>query len=87
MTNFRLFQTKKGLQTRYEQFLLFPQCFQNVCFPGVSKGVVVWGWVNCYWTYGRLSDRIMSLEKGQNAGKGENVCCKNLIISFFHPFM
>ena len=26
----------------YEQFLLFPQCFQKACFPGVSKGVIVW---------------------------------------------
>ena len=30
---------------RYEQFLLFPQCFQNARFPGVSKGVIVWEWV------------------------------------------
>ena len=36
----------KGEIARYEQFLLFPQCFQKVCFPGVSKGVIVWEWVN-----------------------------------------
>ena len=30
---------------RYEQFLLFPQCFQKACFTGVSKGVIVWKWV------------------------------------------
>ena len=30
----------------YEQFLLFPQCFQKGCFPGASKGVIVWEWVN-----------------------------------------
>ena len=35
----------KGEIARYEQFLLFPQCFQKVCFPGVSKGVIVWEWV------------------------------------------
>ena len=29
----------KGEITHYEQFLLFPQCFQNACFPGASKGV------------------------------------------------
>ena len=29
----------KGEIARYEQFLLFPQCFQKVCFPGASKGV------------------------------------------------
>ena len=31
----------------YEQFLLFPPCFQKACFPGASKGVIVWEWVNC----------------------------------------
>ena len=28
-----------------KQFLLFPQCFQKVCFPGASKGAIVWEWV------------------------------------------
>ena len=36
----------KGEIARYEQFLLSLQCFQKACFPGVSKGVVVWQWVN-----------------------------------------
>ena len=31
----------KGEIARYEQFLLFPQCFQKACFPGASKGVIV----------------------------------------------
>ena len=35
----------KGEIARYEQFLLFPQCFQKPCFPGASKGVIVWEWV------------------------------------------
>ena len=35
----------KGEIARYEQFLLFPQCFQKACFPEVSKGVIVWEWV------------------------------------------
>ena len=34
-----------GEIARYEQFLLFPQCFQKACFPGASKGVIVWEWV------------------------------------------
>ena len=38
----------KGEIARYEQFLLFPQCFQKACFPGESKGVIVWEWVNVY---------------------------------------
>ena len=35
----------KGEIACYEQFLFFPQCFQKVCFPGASKGVIVWEWV------------------------------------------
>ena len=35
----------KGGIARYEQFLPFPQCFQKACFPGASKGVIVWEWV------------------------------------------
>ena len=35
----------KGEIALYEQFLLFPQCFQNACFSGASKGVIVWEWV------------------------------------------
>ena len=35
----------KGEIACYEQFLLFPQCFQKVCFPGASKDVIVWEWV------------------------------------------
>ena len=36
----------KGEIARYEQFLLFPQCFQKACFPRVPKGAIVWEWVN-----------------------------------------
>ena len=35
----------KGEIARYEQFLLFPQCFRKACFPGASKDVIVWEWV------------------------------------------
>ena len=35
----------KGEIARYEQFLLFPQCFQKACFSGASKGFIVWKWV------------------------------------------
>ena len=35
----------KGEIARNEQFLLFPQCFLKACFPGASKGVIVWEWV------------------------------------------
>ena len=36
----------KGEIARYEQFLLFPQCFHKACFPGASRGVIVWEWLN-----------------------------------------
>ena len=36
----------KGEIACYEQFLLFPQCFQRAYFPGAAKGVNVWEWVN-----------------------------------------
>ena len=35
----------KGEIACYKQFLFFPQCFQKACFPGASKGVIVWEWV------------------------------------------
>ena len=34
----------KGEIARYEQFLLFPQCFQKACFLRASKGVIVREW-------------------------------------------
>ena len=39
----------KGDIASYEQFLLFPWCFQKACFPGASKGVIVWEWVKTLW--------------------------------------
>ena len=35
----------KGEIARYEQFLLFPLCFQKASFPEASKGFIVWEWV------------------------------------------
>ena len=67
----------KGEIARYEQFLLFPQCFQKACFPGKSKGVIVWEWVklkafvedkiNIAEKVISLSDRVENIvRKGQN---------------------
>ena len=61
----------KGEIARYEQFLLFPQCFQKACVPGASKGVIVWEWVKtcvpllyaC-----RRQDIIMLSPRGGRAG-------------------
>ena len=36
---------RKGEIARYDQFLLFPQCFQKACFQEASKGVIMWEWV------------------------------------------
>ena len=36
----------KGEIARYKQILLFPLCFHKACFQEVSKGVIVWEWVN-----------------------------------------
>ena len=34
------------VEIAHEQYLLFPQCFQKACFPGASKGVIVWNGLN-----------------------------------------
>ena len=44
----------KGEIARYEQFLLFPQCFQRACFPGASTGVIVWEWAKR--AFGKLNN-------------------------------
>ena len=49
----------KGEIARYKQFLLFPQRFQKVCFPGASKAVIVWEWVKAnYFVENGLNDGI-----------------------------
>ena len=68
---------------RYEQFLLFQQCFQKACFLGASKGVIVWEWFNEreFTTYSRHSSiniqkititrtMLYFLEKLQNLSRG-----------------
>ena len=55
----------KGEIACYEQFLLFPQCFQKVCFT--SKGVIVWEWVkqrkkSIYLAYEITLERNQQLE-------------------------
>ena len=41
----------KGEIARYERFLLFLQCFQKACLPVASIGVIVWEWVNQYFSF------------------------------------
>ena len=51
----------KGEIAHHEQFLLFPQCFQKACFPGVSKGVIVWEWVKTHTIYFWISLELHAL--------------------------
>ena len=56
----------KGEIARYEQFLLFPQCFHKASFPEASKGVIVWEWVNLSSAnaFNLVTSRILSFDKG-----------------------
>ena len=60
---------------RYEQFLLFPQCFQKACFPGASKGVIVWEWVKFDENGRKLSKRVEN-----TVGKGEIGCYEQFLL-------
>ena len=51
---------RKGEIAHFEQFLLFPQCFQKACFPEASKGVIVLEWV-------KGTENIVEI--GKKAGK------------------
>ena len=53
----------KGENAGYQQFLLFPQCFEKASFPRMSKDVIVWEWVKK-----RPFENIV--------GKGENAECQ-----------
>ena len=69
----------KGEIARYEQFLLFPQCFQKACFPEAAKGFTVWECVELL-TFDSIPKNPMFL----------HVCCTTLLktqmsnISFSH---
>ena len=63
----------KGEIARYEQFLFFLQCFQTACFPGASKGVIVWEWVKA----GGLLIQVVS-------NTGCTVYCRTHIQSIFN---
>ena len=48
----------KGEIAHYEQFLLCPQCF-----PGASKGIIVWEWVNSLPKNSLPNNRILNWTK------------------------
>ena len=61
----------KGEIARYEQFLLFPQCFQKACFPGALKGVIVWEWIKegnmlIYWAFFQNVHLVITLSSQCN---------------------
>ena len=66
----------KGEIAHYEQFLLFPQCFQKACFPGVSKGVIVWEWVNPL-----PNDKILAWSKFEAFADDKMKVAKSMILS------
>ena len=46
--NFKFDENGSMLSKRVENIVgkgEIAQCFQKACFPGASKGVIVWGWV------------------------------------------
>ena len=55
----------KGEIARHEQFLLFQQCFQKACFPGASKDVIVWEWVNASAYIFNIDQRVHKIYEKQ----------------------
>ena len=70
----------KGEIAHNEHFLLFPQCFQKACFPGASKGVVVWEWVKVH-----LKWKISTILGRKHCGKRRN-CLLQVISPFLTMF-
>ena len=64
----------KGEIARYEQFLLFSQCFQKACFPGASKGVIVWEWVKGQWLLSNMNifERLVSRQRNKSYFNGDS---------------
>ena len=68
----------KGEIALYEQFLLFPQCFQKTCFPGASKGGIVWEWVNTIPIMGYFYRRLKNIvERAENAL--QSICRRQIL--------
>ena len=65
----------KGEIARYEQFLLFPQCFHKICFPEASKGVIVWEWVIVH-----LKWKWSAIREENIVRKEEIACCKQFLL-------
>ena len=55
----------KGEIACYEQFLLFPPCFQKACFPVASKGIIVWEWVVTFMTALGFADALNAFSQSR----------------------
>ena len=69
----------KGEIVRYK--LLFPQCFQKACFPGASKGVIVWEWVksNQIGVFSLKQEKMMIRPKAVIDPEGQEVGFTHLL--------
>ena len=67
----------KGEIARYEQFLLFPQCFQKPLFPGASKGVIVWEGVKSL-----PDNNIFGLLRNLRLCRGKTVSGRLIVFKF-----
>ena len=74
----------KGGIARYEQFLLFPQCFQKTCFPGASKGVIVWEWVNASLKvhFGEREERRGDERRGEEREREREFICERWPLAY-----
>ena len=84
----------KGEVARYEQFLLFPQCFQRTCAADTQKPGLVWERVNSTKRQISWLDQIESINRQQNisdskieifVGKIRKYCGK-IPVPAFSPF-
>ena len=74
----------KGEIAGYEQFLLFPQCFQKTCTADMYKPGLVWERVKLLLPFPTHTLLLMTLRKyafENIVGKGENAVSQHLLLS------
>ena len=71
----------KGEIARYEQFLIFPQCFQKTCTADIVKAGPVWERVNSFSTQSRLLTTLKKKALENTVGKGENAGKQHFLFS------
>ena len=72
----------KGEIACYEQFLLFPQCFQKASLAGASKGVIVWEWVKGFQDADCIENTCI-VEKGKIAHLSNFTFFHNVFLKLF----